>query len=200
MPTIRVIPIIQSSAPLPSFDVYYLADPRSSKGRLYFPDSTGPYHHWLGDDDSAEHPKFVLDIPSDLVCFAEGSALLQSYREGLQSPSLETIAEKEALQEYLDWESRFPIDVFKLFDPLEYTARKILWLSDVDFEQSQCTRFVTHKLLDMNAEDKALLKPELRDKHLRLLAFHGLLARAAHQIQCSRGELSAGSLTTSLAE
>lgn len=188
MPTTRIIPTIQSSDPLPSFDVYYLADPRNSNGGLYFPDRTGPYHSLLGDKHPAEQLKFVLDIPSDLACYSEGLALLKSYQRGLGAPEKNIRDTEEARKEYRDWEDRFPGEIlFRLYEPLSITARKVLRVSEIDFEKSHCKRVVVYKLIDMDGEDKALLSPALREKHLRILAFWGLLVRAAHRIKCSRG-------------
>lgn len=109
----------------------------------------------------------------------------------MEAPKKDIRDTEEAREEYREWEGRFPTEIlFRLYEPLSSTARKVLRLSDVHFEKSPCKRFVAHKLLDMDREDRALLKPDLEEKHLRLISFWGMLARAAYRITCSRGESS----------
>lgn len=189
MSTTRVIPAVQSSVPLPSLDVYYLTDPRICGGAIVFPGHEGPYHRWLGDEHP-ERQQFVLDIPSDFPCFAEGLTLIKSCLWDSQAPKKNIGNKEEAMLEYREWERTFPTEIlFRLYDPLVHTEWKLLMLSDAYFKESRCKTSIAHKLTDMDAEDKALLSPALKEKHMRLLAFWGLLARATHRVKCSGCEV-----------
>lgn len=192
MPASRIIPAAQSSLPLPPLHVYYLADFWDSSGGLDLTGNAGPYHRWLGDKhDHAEQPRFVLDIPSDIPCFAEGCALLKNCRDGFQPPQKHYFNEREeARKEYLEWERRFPVEIlWRLHNPLSLIAQKVLLYSNVCFKNSDCKNFVTNKLLDMDHEEKARLSLALKERYLKLFAFWSLLNRAAYRIRSSKGEL-----------
>lgn len=147
----------------------------------------GPYHPSFGDICT----NYPLVIPSNFPHFAEVSNLLTKYANLVKEPKAALSEEKEASEEYLEWQRTSPMKIqFELYDQFLITGQAYLDTSVPELKDVKCKENHGYKLYSLDkGEVAAFPNEESRNKYLRMLALWCLLRRGVRLVDTLRGEL-----------